>query len=235
MSSHRTHDLQARSVPKSTAASGIIFWSREFILPNHCRKVIIDHVSLFETLRALFARPCVLASFGIAFHLRSCGRRMEAHSKTHRNLIIQMYNEITNSITICTTKVFNISEHWISIKLQGAFSWMAKREERKTRTHKLDECDVGTIYCTICSMWRGEPCAFYVPFVPSLNEYFFLSLLLLKYQINWRYYRARRKRMGEGGRHASHTASFIATAFFALSPHAQLNKISLFADKWIVF
>ena len=55
---------------------------------------IIDHVSLFETL-------------------------VRSWRKTHRNLIIQMYNEITNSITICTTKVFNISEHWISIKLQN--------------------------------------------------------------------------------------------------------------------
>lgn len=47
---------------------------------------IIDHVSLFETL-------------------------VHSWRKTHGKLIIQMYNEITNSITICTTKVFNISEH----------------------------------------------------------------------------------------------------------------------------
>lgn len=85
-------------------------------------KIIIDHVSLFEAVEAVVHS-----------------------SKTHRNLIIQMYNEITNSITICTTKVFNISEHWISIKLQKfRCKWESGRQ----------------IYCTyVTHVWGSGQCS----------------------------------------------------------------------------
>jgi hypothetical protein len=114
---------------------------------------IIDHVSLFETL-------------------------VHSWRKTHRNLIIQMYNEITNSITICTTKVFNISEHWISIKLQnflGQIEYVSK------------------IYCTkfVACVHRLLVFASRKKTAPKGLLPIFSSgthFVPLKFQINWRYY-----------------------------------------------